>query len=92
MFSTKAAPGDVAKYAADGVRPLTLVMRVNDEADTCEGLLLGFAWERTGPTGKLWNVAEVAKLGLRRQGPEALLGTRKPGTIFLPHRIEPIPR
>ena len=63
MFSTRASAEALAEYATGDVRPFTLVLRVNDNADTCDGLLVGFAWERTGQTTKLWNVAEVERRG-----------------------------
>lgn len=56
MFSSRT---DTSSYEVDGARPLTLVLRVNDAADRCEGILLGFAWEKTGQTSKLWNLEEV---------------------------------
>jgi formylmethanofuran dehydrogenase subunit E-like metal-binding protein len=59
MFSTKADAEDLSDFAVGDARPLTLVMRVNEKADTCDGLLVGFAWGRTGQASKLWNVAEV---------------------------------
>jgi hypothetical protein len=91
MFSTKADPDEVSEYAADGVRPLTLVMRVDDEADTCDGLLLGFAWERTEQTGKLWNVAEVERLDcvkvLKRFSGPAHLARVPPMTGMNPYEV-----
>ena len=62
MFSTRAEADVVSEYTVDDARPLTVVLRVSESADTCDGLLLGFAWDRTNQKSKLWNVAEVSDL------------------------------
>lgn len=36
----------LAKYAKDGVQPSIVAMRVNRKADTCDGLILGFDWNK----------------------------------------------
>lgn len=64
MFSSRA---DTSAYEVDGARPLTIVLRVNDDADRCEGILLGFAWEKTGQTSKLWNLEEVKQRNCVRE-------------------------
>ena len=62
VFSTRAGDEGVSRYTVDGVRPLSIVMRVNDWADACEGILLGFAFDRTNQKSKIWDVAEVERL------------------------------
>jgi formylmethanofuran dehydrogenase subunit E-like metal-binding protein len=62
MFTGATDADTLSKYTVGDARPLTLVMRVNEGDDTCDGLFLGFAWLRTGQKSKLWNAAEVEKL------------------------------
>jgi len=38
--------GSLAGYEKDGVRPLIIAMRVNSKADTCDGRVLGFNWNK----------------------------------------------
>ena len=44
---TMAISGEsMVKYTIDGVQPSIIAMRVNRKADTCEGRVLGFDWNR----------------------------------------------
>ncbi len=43
LFSTRMSDDEAAKYEVDGVRPMVIVMRVNDLTDACEGLVLGLS-------------------------------------------------
>jgi formylmethanofuran dehydrogenase subunit E-like metal-binding protein len=46
------APVVLAKYGKDKVQPMTTAMRVNRKADTCQGIVLGFDWDKVyGDTG-----------------------------------------
>jgi formylmethanofuran dehydrogenase subunit E-like metal-binding protein len=36
----------IAKYTKEGVQPSIVAMRVNGKADTCDGLVLGFDWNK----------------------------------------------
>ena len=79
MFSTRASVDRLAEHGTEDARPLTLVLRVNERADTCDGLLLGFAWERTPQRTRLWDIAEVERQDcvrvLKRISGDAALAT-----------------
>jgi hypothetical protein len=91
MFSTRADEIDLLEHTVDDARPLTIVIRVNQRAGTCDGMLLGFAWDRTGQTSKIWNVAEVEKLDcvkvLRRFQGDAALARRLSETEADPYAM-----
>ncbi len=56
MFDTTAGKGggytntidekELEKYAQNGVVPMLVAMRVNNENDRCEGVVLGFDWDK----------------------------------------------
>jgi len=39
-------PALLARYEKEKVQPMTVVMRVNRKADTCDGAVIGFDWNR----------------------------------------------
>jgi len=40
------APAGLAKYEQSKVLPMVVAMRVNRKADTCEGAVIGFDWNK----------------------------------------------
>jgi hypothetical protein len=40
------APALSAKYEKDKVKPMTIAMRVNRKTDVCEGIVIGFDWNK----------------------------------------------
>jgi formylmethanofuran dehydrogenase subunit E-like metal-binding protein len=84
------ARANLAKYEKDKVQPMTTAMRVNRKADTCEGIVFGFDWnkvyrdigvkaEEIAPPGgsnnaMFWIARVKASRGLARLPREQLLG------------------
>ncbi|HVP77794.1 MAG TPA: FmdE family protein [Thermodesulfobacteriota bacterium] len=89
-YAMSIAPANLAKYEKDKVQPMTIAMRVNRKADTCEGIVLGFNWnkvyrdtgvraEEIAPPGgsndpMFWIARVKASRGLARLSREQLLG------------------
>ncbi len=45
-YATRIDPALLAKYEKEKVQPMTVVMRVNRKADTCDGAIIGFDWNK----------------------------------------------
>ena len=45
-FAMNIDPKTLAQYSEGPIRPMTIAMRVNKKADTCQGMVLGFNWEK----------------------------------------------
>ena len=89
-YAMSIAPVNLARYAKDKVQPMTIAMRVNRKADTCEGIVFGFDWskvyrdtgvraEEIAPPGgssdpMFWIARVKASRGLARLSREQSLG------------------
>jgi formylmethanofuran dehydrogenase subunit E-like metal-binding protein len=51
-YAMNIAPSVSARYERDKIQPMTIAMRVNRKVDTCEGIVIGFDWNKAyGDTG-----------------------------------------
>jgi formylmethanofuran dehydrogenase subunit E-like metal-binding protein len=45
-YAMNIAPAVSARYERDKIQPMTIAMRVNRKADICEGIVIGFDWNK----------------------------------------------